>query len=168
LDACSEIRLGTVSGAYGIKGWIKVHSYTEPGDNILDFASWLLDGHDPSERFSVEDGGCHGKTIVAKLGGIDTRDDAAKLVGRGIFVERTELPELPENQFYWADLVGLNVFNEEGVCFGVVDCLMETGANDVLLVRGERERLIPFVQQQIVKSVELGQRRLVVAWDPDF
>lgn len=157
-----------MSGVFGIKGWIKVYSYTEPGDNILKFASWLLGGNDQPERFSVEDGGWRGKTIVAKLGGIDTRDEATKVVGRGIFVERAELPELPENEFYWADLVGLNVFNEDGICFGVVDSLMETGANDVLLVRGDRERLIPFVQKQIVKSVDIENRRLVVGWDPDF
>ncbi|MCI0733318.1 MAG: ribosome maturation factor RimM [Methylococcaceae bacterium] len=157
-----------MSGVFGIKGWIKVYSFTEPTDNILRYGSWLLGANDQPERFLVEDGGWHGKTIVAKLRGIDTRDAAAKVVGCGIFVERAELPELPENEFYWADLVGLHVFNEDGVCFGVVDSLMETGANDVLLVRGDRERLIPFVHKQIVKSVDIKNRRLVVVWDSDF
>lgn len=168
MNACSGIKLGYVSGVFGVKGWVKVHSYTEPGDNIIRFASWLLGGDDQLKRFSVDRGGWHGKAIIAKLGGIDTRDDAAKFVGRGIFVERTDLPELQKDEFYWADLVGLKVFNEDSVCFGVIDRLIETGAHDVLVVRGDRERLVPFVQKDVVKSVDIEKGRLVVAWDPDF
>ncbi|MGH8558114.1 MAG: ribosome maturation factor RimM [Methylococcales bacterium] len=162
------INLGYVSGVYGIKGWIKVYSHTNPRDNILRFPSWLLGADDELKRFSVEEGKWHGKTAVVKLAGIDTREDAARLVGRAIFVERDELPELPENEYYWADLVGLAVCTEDGVSLGLIEDLMETGANDVLVVRGDHERLIPFVQKEIVKLVDLEQRRMVVSWDPDF
>ena len=168
--ASPGVKLGYISGIYGIKGWIKVYSHTQPRDNIVKFPSWLLigGGAERPERFDIEDGGWRGKAIVAKLAGIDSRDDAATVVGSGIFVERAELPELSEKEFYWADLVGLVVFTEDGVSLGRVEDLIETGANDVLVVIGERERLIPFVQSQIVKSVRVEQGVIVVDWDPDF
>ncbi|MCI0653535.1 MAG: ribosome maturation factor RimM [Methylococcaceae bacterium] len=168
MSADPGIKLGVISGVYGIKGWIKVYSYTNPRDNILRFPSWLLGSDAELKRFSVEEGLWHGKTAVAKLAGIETRDEATRLVGRGIFIERAALPELPESEYYWADLVGLDVFTEAGVSLGLVEDLIETGANDVLVVQGDRERLIPFVQKEIVKSVDLDRRRMVVAWDPDF
>lgn len=119
-------------------------------------------------RYPVIAGGQHGKSIIAKLDGIDTREQAAGLVGQEIFIERAELPELPENQYYWVDLVGLQVFTMEGDSLGVVDSLLETGAHDVLVVGGERERLIPFVPDTFVKSVDMAKGRILVAWDPDF
>lgn len=168
MSANPGIKLGYVSGVYGIKGWIKVYSHTSPLDNILRFPSWQLGTGARTERFSVEDGKWHGKTTIAKLAGINTRDEALELVGYGIFVERAELPQLPENEYYWADLVGLDVFTDRGVSLGLIEKLLETGANDVLVVRGERERLIPFIQKEIVQLVDLKQRRVVVSWDPDF
>ncbi len=168
MNACPRIKLGFVSGVFGIQGWIKIYSDTDPWDNILDFDSWLLGGKNQVERFFIEAGGRHGKAIVAKLAGIDTRDEAARLIGREIFVNRVDLPELQENKFYWTDLVGLNVVTVDGIGLGVVDDMMETGAHDVLVVRGDRERLIPFVLDRIVRSVDLEQKCMVVAWDPDF
>ena len=154
---------------HGVRGWLKIFSYTEPRDNILKFPFWLVEcGVSQTGRFSLEDGGWRGKTLVAKLSGIDTREEAVSMIGRKIFVERAELPELSENQFYWVDLVGLMVFTEHGVSLGIIEDLLETGANDVMVVRGKRERLIPFVRDQVVKSVDLEQGRLVVSWDPDF
>ncbi|MGH8477064.1 MAG: ribosome maturation factor RimM [Methylococcales bacterium] len=167
MDA-GPVELGRVSGVWGIKGWIKVYSHTEARDNILKFPCWLVGADGELKGFSVEQGAWHGKTMLAKLAGIDTRDAAARLVGRGIFVERSALPGLPQGQYYWADLIGLEVFTEQGLCFGRVEDLLDTGANDVLIIRGDRERLIPFVQPEIVKSVNLDRQRIVVCWDPDF
>lgn len=168
MNACPGIQLGYVSGVFGVKGWIKAFSYTEPRNNLLAYSSWLLGKGEKMRRVSIEDGHFQGKSIVVKIVGIDTRDQAELLVGRGIYVERGELPDLAENEYYWADLVGLKVFSEAGDSLGIVNSMMETGANDVMVVRGDRERLIPFVQTQVVKLVDIEQGLLVVAWDPDF
>lgn len=120
------------------------------------------------EQVALEDGGWRGKTLAVKIAEVDTREAAAALIGCSIFVERSNLPELPANEYYWTDLIGLDVLTEDGISLGLVEDMMETGANDVLVVRGEVERLIPFVLEQIVKSVDLEQRRLVVDWEPDF
>lgn len=168
MTASPRIHLGYVSGVYGVQGWIKIFSYTAPRDKILVYPLWLLGSDQRLQRYSVENGRWQGKSIVVKLAGINTCDEAGQVVGRGIYIERSELPKLAGNEFYWADLVGLNVFTEDGDRLGIVDGVMETGANDVLVVRGDRERLIPFVRKQIVKSVDIERGRLVVAWDPDF
>ncbi|MGR9106092.1 MAG: ribosome maturation factor RimM [Gammaproteobacteria bacterium] len=163
------IEFGYVSGVYGTKGWIKIFSYTEPRENILGFPVWLLgNGADQPLRVSVEKGGWRGKSLVAKLAGVDTRDQAASLIGRVIFVNRAEFAELPADRYYWVDLVGLKVFTEDGRALGIIEGLLETGAHDVLIVRGDRERLIPFVLEYIVKSVDIEEGRLIAAWDPDF
>jgi 16S rRNA processing protein RimM len=111
----------------------------------------------------------HGKGVVAKLKGCDDRDAAAALMGMNIAIRREQLPAATEGEYYWADLVGLAVSNLEGVSLGVVEQLLETGANDVLVVvQGDVERLLPFVQGQFVKEVDLTNRRIIVDWDPEF
>ena len=110
----------------------------------------------------------HGKGLAARLVGLDDRDEAAALMGADIAVWRDELGEPEPGQYYWADLVGLEVRHAEGQSFGKVEGLMATGANDVLVVKGERERLIPFIQGQVIKGVDLGAGIITVDWDPDF
>jgi len=107
-------------------------------------------------------------TIVAKLAGIDDRDAALALRGRAIWIDRSQLPEPGPGEYYWADLLGIRVETAEGRPLGVVAAMMETGANDVMVVAGEKERLIPFVPGKYVLTVDLEQQRLVVDWDPDF
>ncbi len=143
-------------------------SYTEPRDNMLTYASWLVGSDGQLRKFEVENSRWNGKVMVAKLAGIQDRDESAELIGRGIFVDRVDFPELEHDEFYWADLIGLEVLTEDGVCLGRIEQLMETGANDVLVVRGDRERLIPFVLREVVKQVDLAQGRLIVDWMPDF
>jgi 16S rRNA processing protein RimM len=126
---------------------------------------------DAGQRRSIalEDGRVHGKGVVAKLKGCDDRDAAAALMGMSIAIRRDQFPAAAEGEYYWADLVGLAVSNLEGVSLGVVDQLLETGANDVLVVvQGDVERLVPFVQGQFVKEVDLTNRRIIVDWDPEF
>jgi 16S rRNA processing protein RimM len=168
LTASSPVQLGYVSGVHGLQGWVKVFSYTEPRDNMLTYASWLVGSDGQLRKFEVENSRWNGKLMAAKLAGIHNRDESAELVGYGIFVDRVDLPELHDNEFYWADLIGLEVLTEDGVCFGRIEQLMETGANDVLVVRGDRERLIPFIQREVIKQVDLEQGRLIVDWVPDF
>ncbi len=105
---------------------------------------------------------------MACLEGIEDRDSASDLLGWTITIDRNQLPKANPDEFYWADLIGMRVFSETKVDFGVVDHLLETGANDVLVVKGEKERLIPFIQGQSIIKVDLVQRVIEVDWDPDF
>ncbi|MBE0509636.1 MAG: ribosome maturation factor RimM [Chromatiales bacterium] len=163
------IVLGRITGLYGVRGWVKVFSHTQPRENILGYPLWLIGDAGQWRSIALEDGRVHGKGVVAKLKGCDDRDAAAALMGQSIAIRREQLPPAPEGEYYWADLLGLAVSNLEGVSLGVVEQLLETGANDVLVVvQDELERLIPFVQGQFVKEIDLANRRLIVDWDPEF
>lgn len=163
------IVLGRITGLYGVRGWVKVYSNTQPRDNILRYERWQI-GRPGQWRMAVlEEGRSHGKGIVAKLQGCDDRDAAAALMGLEITILREQLPPTAADEYYWSDLVGLAVSNTEGVALGQVDHLLETGANDVLVVQQDGvERLIPFVQGQFVKTIDLSAGTMVVDWDPDF
>lgn len=159
---------GVITGAYGVKGWLKVRSFTEPGENLLAYAPWRLARDATEQTREVVAGRVHGAGLVVQLAGVSDRDQAEALSGREIFVPRSALPEPGENEYYHADLMGLEVVNLEGVAFGRVAWVMETGANDVLVVSGDRERLVPFILGAAVRSVNLVERRIVVDWDADF
>lgn len=162
-----HIIVGRIAGLFGVRGWVKVFSHTQPLDNILSYTPWLLlrDGHcTPVKPLA---GRVHGKGIVAQLEGCDDRDAAAALVGCDIAIERSQLPRAGTGEFYWADLIGLKVVTLDGVELGVVDHLLETGANDVVVVQGERERLLPYVDQ-VIREVDLDGGLMRVDWDPDF
>ncbi|HSP00179.1 MAG TPA: ribosome maturation factor RimM [Thioalkalivibrio sp.] len=163
-----SIVLGRVTGLYGVQGWVKVFSDTRPREAITRYDPLML-GHEGNWREAPVDGAkAHGKGVIIKFQGCDDRDAAAALMGQEIAVWRDQLPPLPDGEYYWADLVGLQVINEEGVQLGTVDSLFETGANDVIVVKGERERLIPYVSGDVVRKVDLAAGTLTVDWDPDF
>jgi 16S rRNA processing protein RimM len=171
LDAKPDQRLvtlGRLTGLYGVKGWLKIFSDTEPREGIVEYPLWWVGQHGSWKQFRVEQGRRHGKTVIVKLDGVDDRDAAAKLLNAEIAIEREQLPEIAPDEFYWTDLEGLSVVCEDGTELGRVDHLMETGANDVLVVRGERERLIPYIPGQVIRSVDLDNGRMVVDWDPEF
>ncbi|RPI59255.1 MAG: ribosome maturation factor RimM [Lysobacterales bacterium] len=160
--------LGRVSGVFGVKGWLKVQSYTEPRDNIAGFGAWTLRKNGVDRVFEVEDGHSHAGSVVVKLRGIDDRDLARDLVGADIAVERERLPATRDGELYWTDLEGLEVRTTTGVVRGKVDHLLATGANDVLVLDGSPKRLIPFVADAVVKKVDLGAGVIVVDWSPDY
>jgi len=160
------VPLGHISGVHGVRGWVKIHSLTEPREAIFDYQPWLLG--EALEPVRVSEGKAHGNRLLARIEGVDDREAAEERVGRAIAVYREQLPETGGDQFYWADLVGLEVRLENGRTLGVVDRLLATGANDVLIVRGDRERLIPFVPGPYVKQVDLEGGVVVVDWDPEF
>ena len=163
-----RVTLGRITGVYGIKGWVKVFSFTEPRENILDFDGWILEQAGSRRRVEMEQGRRQGKGIVAKLRGVDDRDAASALIGAEIGVPRSALPPCEAGEYYWTDLEGLVVQNLEGVRLGIVDHLLATGANDVLVLRGDEERLIPFVSPDVVRRVDLDAGTIVVDWEPDF
>ncbi len=162
------IDIGKVTGVFGLRGWVKVYSYTAPRESILDYGSWFLCFQNEYIRYDVEDGERQGKGVVAKLATVDKRENAAKLVGIRIVINHDQLQPLARGEYYWFDLVGLAVITVANKMLGNVDYLVETGGNDVLVVKGERERLIPFVQGRYIKKVDLEGGRIIVDWDPEF
>jgi len=163
------LNAGEISGVFGVKGWVKVYSFTGPRENILQYSPWILRKNNQSQEVKVTGGQRHGKNVIAELQGINDRDSASALVGSEILISKRQLPKPKPGEYYWADLVGLQVETEAGVKLGVVDHLLETGANDVIVVSdGEIERLIPFLQQQTVLQIDLDAGRMIVDWDPDF
>lgn len=162
------IILGHVGAPHGVRGWVRIQSFARPPESILDHARWFLDTGEGWRSWQVVDGRVGQKGIAARLDGCDDRDAALALRQAAIAVPREELPPLEPGEWYWADLEGLSVETLDGTPLGRVDHLLETGANDVLVVRGDRERLIPWVMDQVIRVVDLEQNRLVVDWDPDF
>jgi len=161
-----KVALGYISAVHGIKGWVKVHSWTRPMEAILDYQPWLLGEQEKSVK--ILDGRKQAKGLVACLPGIEDREQAIALVGQQIFVRRDQMPATAENEYYWSDLEGLEVRTTKGELLGTVESLMETGANDVLVIRGQRQHLVPFVQGQYVIRVDLDGGTIEVDWDPDF
>jgi len=185
-DSIAQVQLGRITGHYGVRGWVKVHSDTQPRDNIVRYSQWTLLPRGQSGRSAagnaegarkvrVVEGREQGKTVVARLEGIEDRDAAESVIGCGIAVGRADLPALTDSEFYWTDLVDAEVATVEGLRVGRVVRLFETGANDVLVIRDEREGskpgaevLVPWVRPSVVTQVDLESHRITVDWDPDF
>lgn len=165
-DERKVVQIGHISGVHGIRGWVKVHSLTDPREAIFEYQPWLCG--DSQKETRIIEARLHGKHLVALLENISDRDQAESLVRQQIAVYRDQFPDLPDDEFYWTDLEGLAVRLEDGRELGTIRKMLATGANDVMLVQGDRERLIPFVQGQYVKRVSLDDGLVVVDWDPDF
>lgn len=164
----NTVGVGKISGVFGVKGWLKIFSDTSPKENILNYSPWLLTKAGLTKTVEVVAGRVHGGGIIAQLKGVDDRNQAETLIGSEILIRREQLPATAEDEYYWSDLIGLEVVTTEGVRLGVVDHLLETGANDVMVIAGERERALPFLQGSTVVSIDTGAGKIVVDWDPDF
>lgn len=169
-----ELRLGSINGSHGIKGWVKVFSYTDPMESILDYSPWILRKGSEVKEVSVSEGKVNGKKLIARLEDIETRNDADALIGFEIHTAEEAMPKLEQGEYYWYQLEGLQVRDSKGAVFGQIDHMLETGANDVMLVKptvdsvDDQERLIPFVQDEIVKEVDLAAGGIVVDWQVDY
>jgi len=152
---------------FGVRGWVKIHSYTDPREAVLDYEGLLLGHEGDWQPANVAEGQRHGKTVVARIEGFDDRDEAAALIGKEIAVLRDALPETEDGHYYWQDLEGLKVLQSDGTKLGTVAYLLETGAHDVMVVKGDVERLIPFVSDEIVVDVDLAKGVIVVDWEWD-
>lgn len=165
--------IGKIVSVYGIRGEVKVYSYTDPLDNLLNYSQWTLTRDDETRQVEMASGRLHGKVLAARIKGLDDREEARGYVGFLISVPRSLLPELDDDEFYWHQLEGLKVMNHDGQCLGKVHHLLETGANDVLVVRpcegslDDRERLLPYTAQ-CVQKVDLAAGEMQVEWDADF
>ena len=173
------VMLGRVSGVYGVKGWVKIYSYTDPMDAIVDYSPWYIrpgnavPGQPSSDwqPMRLKHGRRHAKTVVAQFEGCDDRDAAQCFIGYEIAIKPSQLVKLEGEEFYWRDLIGLTVVNQQGITLGIVTALMETGANDVLVVRADdsdRECLIPWAPGEAIVSVSLADARLDVDWQADW
>ncbi|MDH2431965.1 ribosome maturation factor RimM [Pokkaliibacter sp. MBI-7] len=166
--------MGRITSVYGIKGWVKVYSFTDPMENIFAYTPWKLQLNGQWREIVIDQWRIHGQGLVAHIKGCDDREVARQYCEADINIDQGQLPSLEEGEYYWHQLEGLQVTTTEGVLLGEVDHLMATGANDVLVVRpcagsvDDQERLIPYLLGHHVKEVSLEQQRLVVDWDPSF
>lgn len=162
------VRLGRVASAHGVRGWVRVFSFTEPRENIVRYARWTLATGAGLTEVAVEDGRLHGRTVIAKLAGTEDRDAALEWAGAQIAVPRAALPALAPGEYYWRDLEGLAVETTSGEALGRVHHLLETGAHDVLALDALGRRLIPFVPGEIVREIDLDGGRIVVDWSSRY
>jgi len=162
------VTLGRIAGPFGVKGWVKGRSYTEPEEGILRYRAWHVDVPQGGRRILRPlEGRRHGNAVVARLEGVDDREAAAALGHCDVSVPRSALPPLAAGEYYRADLVGLEVVTTAGHLLGRVDHFVETPANPVMVVTGERERWLPLVPRHL-REVDLVAGRIVVDWDADF
>ncbi|MCT6876156.1 ribosome maturation factor RimM [Frischella perrara] len=169
------IIVGKLGSSYGIRGWLRVFSFTEDPDSLFDYKPWYILRAGKWQEVEVESFKPHNQDTIVKLKGIDDRDEANLLTNYEIYVNAQDLPDLDEGDFYWKDLIGCKVVTINGYDLGQVTDLMETGSNDVLVVKanlkdafGAKERLIPFVEEQFIKYVDLSTKQITVDWDPAF
>jgi 16S rRNA processing protein RimM len=154
--------IGQLGAAHGVRGWNKVNSFTQPKENIFQYTPWYLETKQGYEKASFTP---NADGYLVKLADCDDRDIAQTHTGRHIAITRDMLPEAEDGEYYWSDLVGLTVITEKGETLGTVDHLIETGANDVMIVHGEEQHLIPFMMNEVVVSVDLNAKQIVVSWE---
>lgn len=170
-----KVVVGKLGASYGIKGWLKIFSFTEEPEGIFSYSPWFIKIRGEWQEVKVEDWKRHNKGWVAKLDGIDQREEVQALTNAEIAVDPEVLPALSGDEFYWRELIGMKVVTTQGYDLGLVDDLLETGSNDVLVVKanlkdafGQKERLIPFLYEQVVINVDREAQRIEVDWDPGF
>lgn len=171
----NRIVMGKLGSTYGIRGWLKVFSYTDNAESIFDYSPWYLNQKGKWVEYKVESWKRHGQGYVCKLAGLDVREDAQLMTNFEIAIDPASLPELSEDEFYWRELFGMQVFTTKGYNLGEVTDLLETGSNDVLVIKanlkdafGQKERLVPYLEEQVIKKVDREARRIEVDWDPGF
>lgn len=169
------IIVGKLGSSYGIRGWLRVFSFTEHPDSIFEYKPWYINRAGQWQKVDIESFKPHNQDTIVKISGIDDRDQANTLTNFEIYVDASELPHLNDGDFYWKDLIGCKVITVNGYDLGLITDLMETGSNDVLVVKanlkdafGAKERLIPFVEDQFIKHVDLSAKQITVDWDPAF
>jgi 16S rRNA processing protein RimM len=170
-EAGEFIPVGKISGVFGVRGSVKVFSYTEPRDNILRYKPLFLKRQGQWIEIDISGGQLQGKAVVMSIRNVTDRDQALPLIGGELAIRREQLKATDQDEFYWADLIGLSVINAEDVVLGKVDHLLETGANDVLVVMQEgtkAQHLIPFVMDEVVLNVDLENQQIRVEWQSDY
>ena len=170
--ASDKVIVGKIGAPYGVKGWVKINSYTETPEGIFDYAPWFLGDE---KEYQIDQWRPHGKSLVAKIVGVDSRDDAERIKNLDININASQLPDLGDEGVYWRELTGMQVVTTQGYDLGVVKEVFNTGANDVIHVKanvgdafGQKERLLPFVFDEVVQEVDKEAKIIKVDWDPGF
>lgn len=159
------VGVGRIGSTYGVHGWVKVQSFTESMTSILDYMPWYVEQGNHWQQIEVTDSRLHGKGIIVKLASYDSPEHSRLLAGKTIAVLRSQLPKLQEGDYYWDDLKGLTVINQNGETLGTVSYLLATGANDVLIVKGKKEHAIPYLLNDVIKSIDLDNKIIRVNWE---
>jgi len=159
--------MGRISAPFGLKGWVKVQPFTEQTDGLFQYPDWWLSSASGWDKMKVAETAVHSGTPVVRFADVQDRDRASMLKGREVAIPRGQMPAPQEGEYYWTDLVGLDVENTQGQLLGHIERLFESGANPVLVVAGERERLLPYIDS-VVKSVDFDTGKLLVEWELDY
>jgi len=162
-----KLLVGKINGFFGLQGWVKVFSYTDPRSNILNYSPWSIKVDGSFQKIDITNGRKQSKTIVAHIEGIDNREDSQTFIGKDIYIDKEQLPELKEGEYYWHELIGFNVINKDQEKLGIVDYFFETGANKVLVVKGIKEHWIPYIEPFLI-SIDSKNKEILVDWDKDF
>jgi 16S rRNA processing protein RimM len=169
--ASETVIIGKIGAPYGVKGWVKINTYTQEAQGIFAYSPWLLN----DQTYLVSQWRTHNKVLIAKLDGIDSRDDAERIKNLDIAIASEQLPALSEDEFYWRELIGMTVVTDQGYNLGTVKDIFATGANDVLQVKanindafGQKERLLPVLFDQVIMAVDRSSGSITVDWDPAF
>ena len=162
-----KLLVGKINGFFGVHGWVKIFSYTAPRKNILEYQPWYFIDDGAYKPIEMTTGREQSKTIVAHVKGIDSKDQAVQLIGKSLYIDKDQLPQLDDNEHYWHELVGFRVINKDGIDLGVADYLVDTGSNNVLVIKGNKEHWIPYIEPYLV-SIDKQNRVINVDWDENF
>lgn len=162
------IVVGKIASVYGLHGWLKVASFTDPPENIIHYSPWQILIGNKQEEIIPAQTKIQGNRIIVQMPGYTDRDLARRFTGAEIAVFRDQLPPLPSHEYYWTDLEGLEVITNNNIPLGSVEHVMATGTNDVLVIQGAKRHLIPFLLDQIILEIDMDKRIIRVDWDPNF
>lgn len=167
MNQSEYVIVGKIGSSYGVKGWVKVFSYTEEMTNILSFDPWYLEDGKQWKPIELQDSREHGKGLIVKLAGFDSPEHVKILAGKKIAVLRSQLPALKKGEYYWHDLEGLTVIDQKGETLGIVLYVLETGANEVLVIKDnkEKEHAIPYLPGKVITQVDLEKQEIHVDWE---
>ena len=162
-----KLLVGKINGFFGIQGWVKIFSYTKPRKNILEYQPWYFVDNETYKVIEITTGREQSKTIVAQVKGINNREEALQIIGKDLYINKDQLPELDNDAHYWYELTGFRVINKNEVDLGIVDYLVDTGSNHVLVTKGDTEHWIPYIEPFLV-SVDKHKKVISVDWDENF
>ena len=162
-----KLLVGKINGFFGVQGWVKIFSYTNPRKNILEYQPWYFVDNETYKVIEITSGREQSKTIVAEVKGINNRDEALQLIGKDLYINKDQLPELDNDAHYWHELIGFRVINKNEVDLGIVDYLVDTGSNHVLVTKGDTEHWVPYIEPFLV-SVDKQKKVITVDWDENF
>lgn len=168
MSSHSYVIIGKIGKAFGLKGWVKIFSYTQPADQILDYSPLFIQQNGQWQLFHCDGYERRRKDILFHPKDCQTPEQTASYCHGLIAVAREQLPNLADDEYYWADLKGLTVVNQQGIELGVVDYLLETASNDILVVKGKRTYHVPYIRQQVVLTIDLNNKLMQVDWDENF